>query len=441
MRLHDVLRPDTHLELTLVAGPWDARPVQRVRVAGDPADVRSGRRGELTVLTRRASRLGAGRAALLSLLEAAGERELAALALYGLATASPVAIDAVYRARVALLSIAPDREPAELAHAIEDVLRNDPDAVLRRLLAARAAIEHAEPAGAEAVLVAASGALEAELRLRPSGTDGPSAPVVANGRRDAVVWADRDDAATRIGCQLAADAIVRARSGRVHTPDPIAGHVRAVAVEAVHGERDGEVVLLEAFRLTGGSGWRVSRHGERAVVVGESEAAARLLDRIRQRLPGVDLLCGVSDEHHSGRADTAIAEARAALERARVAQAVNLAVPFGGTQPGGLAAEVAGSEGGRAAAAALLAPLERLGERRAEQAVRTLQVYLDSWGSLARSGRTLHLHPNAVAHRMKRIRTALPHDLDDPEQRLALQLACRGWLAARSRHPAARSTG
>jgi DNA-binding PucR family transcriptional regulator len=59
--------------------------------------------------------------------------------------------------------------------------------------------------------------------------------------------------------------------------------------------------------------------------------------------------------------------------------------------------------------------------------VETLRVYLDCWGSLARSGAVLHLHPNAVAHRMKRIRTLLPADLEDPEQRLAVQIACRVW--------------
>jgi len=80
-----------------------------------------------------------------------------------------------------------------------------------------------------------------------------------------------------------------------------------------------------------------------------------------------------------------------------------------------------------ASAAGLLAPLVKLGDAKAATAIETLRVYLDCWGSLARSGAVLHLHPNAVAHRMKRIRALLAADLDDPDQRLALQIACRAW--------------
>jgi DNA-binding PucR family transcriptional regulator len=74
------------------------------------------------------------------------------------------------------------------------------------------------------------------------------------------------------------------------------------------------------------------------------------------------------------------------------------------------------------------------GGPRADTAIRTLQVYLDERGSLARAGERLHLHKNAVSYRMKRIRTALTDvDLDDPDRRLELQLACRAWLLNRSR--------
>jgi DNA-binding PucR family transcriptional regulator len=75
-----------------------------------------------------------------------------------------------------------------------------------------------------------------------------------------------------------------------------------------------------------------------------------------------------------------------------------------------------------------LGPLAKL--PRAETAVRTLQVYLDERGSLARSAERLHLHRNAVAYRIRRIRAQLDGvDLDDPERRLELQPACRAWLA------------
>jgi DNA-binding PucR family transcriptional regulator len=100
---------------------------------------------------------------------------------------------------------------------------------------------------------------------------------------------------------------------------------------------------------------------------------------------------------------------------------------FDADDPDALVGEVAGSRAAQVSAAGLLAPLEQLGERRAATAVQTLRVYLDCWGSLSRAGTVLHLHPNAVAHRMKRVRKLLPADLEDPEQRLAVQIACRVW--------------
>src|SRR5437016_2914325 len=158
MRIDDLLRCDPGLDLALVAGPWDARIVELVSVIDDTAGIDAARRGELVVLTRRASRSASGRG-LIHLLGAAGERELAALALYGRATTSQAVIGAASGARVALLAVGIGEDPAALAFALEAALRADADAILRRLTAAMAAIEHAEPDGAEAILVAASAAL------------------------------------------------------------------------------------------------------------------------------------------------------------------------------------------------------------------------------------------------------------------------------------------
>jgi DNA-binding PucR family transcriptional regulator len=93
-----------------------------------------------------------------------------------------------------------------------------------------------------------------------------------------------------------------------------------------------------------------------------------------------------------------------------------------------LLVELLSSQTARSSVHALLAPLDRMGPRRARTAVGTLQVYLDERGSLSRSGERLHLHPNAVAYRIKQIRSQLDSDLDDPDQRLALQIACRARL-------------
>jgi sugar diacid utilization regulator len=73
----------------------------------------------------------------------------------------------------------------------------------------------------------------------------------------------------------------------------------------------------------------------------------------------------------------------------------------------------------------ILAPLDALGPDRAATAARTLQAYLAHRNSLAHAGRELNLHANAVGYRLKRIRSILQLDLDDPDTRFAVELACR----------------
>lgn len=78
----------------------------------------------------------------------------------------------------------------------------------------------------------------------------------------------------------------------------------------------------------------------------------------------------------------------------------------------------------------LLAPLDALGTEPADTAVRTLLAYLSTRNSLARAAGLLTLHPNAVNYRVRRIERTLGLDLDDPDTRFALELACRLRLVA-----------
>jgi hypothetical protein len=55
----------------------------------------------------------------------------------------------------------------------------------------------------------------------------------------------------------------------------------------------------------------------------------------------------------------------------------------------------------------------------------TLRAYLESGGSMALTAQALGVHRNTVTTRIQQIRQRLGVDLDDPSQRLALQLACR----------------
>ena len=402
MRLDDLLRRDPPLDLTLVAGPWDARTVERVSLIDETTRVADAGRGEVVVLTRRASRSASGRG-LIDLLAVARERELAALALYGRATTSQAVIAAASGARVALLAIGLGEDPAALVATLEEVLRADADAVLLRLAAAATAIEHAEPEGAEAILIAASAALDAQVSVRGGG-----------------VVADRQDTAIRIGCRLVADALARTVA---HAEPPAGGSV-VIVLEPL-GRDGGDLVMLEALRVARASGWDAARDGAAVRLRGDGDGA-RVAAAVIERL-AMPVVCGVGRD---------AGEARTALARARASGARDVPFLFDAGDPNGLVRELAGSPAGQASAAGLLAPLVTLGGAKAATAIETLRVYLDCWGSLSRSGAILHLHPNAVAHRMKRIRSLLPADVDDPDERLALQIACRAWSSGRVPAPA-----
>lgn len=73
------------------------------------------------------------------------------------------------------------------------------------------------------------------------------------------------------------------------------------------------------------------------------------------------------------------------------------------------------------AADALLAPLVH----EAGDLAKTLAAYLDAESSLAEAAAVLGVHRNTVSARVARIQHVLGVDLSDPDQRLALHLACR----------------
>ncbi|WP_099023997.1 PucR family transcriptional regulator [Mycolicibacterium palauense] len=55
----------------------------------------------------------------------------------------------------------------------------------------------------------------------------------------------------------------------------------------------------------------------------------------------------------------------------------------------------------------------------------TLQAYLDSFGDVGAAARWLHVHPNTVRYRIRRIEQVLATSLDDPDVRLLLALSLR----------------
>jgi hypothetical protein len=81
------------------------------------------------------------------------------------------------------------------------------------------------------------------------------------------------------------------------------------------------------------------------------------------------------------------------------------------------------SESFAAFAASLLAPVtEHDGDG---QLLATLETYLDSESSATLTAAALGVHRNTVINRVERLRTLLTVNLEEPEERLAVQLACR----------------
>jgi DNA-binding PucR family transcriptional regulator len=235
---------------------------------------------------------------------------------------------------------------------------------------------------------------------------------------------------------------------------PVSGWHLAVRVEADdldEAEQD-EVRRFELLEAAGqaalqavagpGETWYLSRIARAIVLVRvttsspgpqagvrAARSAERALQAITARLPALRFRAGVGTAHEGPTGLRAsAAEARGALAAARAAR-----------RPAGVAAHDAvgirrmlmewyASDTVRASVRDQLAPLENLGPARADTAIRTLAAYLDEQGSIVKTADRLHLHRNAVTNRLRSITDLLDVDLDDPDQRLALQLACRARL-------------
>jgi sugar diacid utilization regulator len=235
--------------------------------------------------------------------------------------------------------------------------------------------------------------------------------------------------------------VARAR----HLGVPIDGWHRALMLQVdLAGETPGFDFIQTIGRLalrsigTGPHQWHLARSSDSLVLLQMwrrnplpaahkegVQAARRVIDDAGAQFTQVNLRCGVGTIHEgiSGLRAT-VAEARAALGSQHNRQIA--AFDQAGLQT--MLLEWYATDTARQAVKDLLEPLDQLGGDRARTAIATLQTYLDEQGSLVRVAERLHLHRKAVAYRMKRISNLLQTELEDPEQRLALQLACRARL-------------
>jgi len=82
-----------------------------------------------------------------------------------------------------------------------------------------------------------------------------------------------------------------------------------------------------------------------------------------------------------------------------------------------------------------LGALESYDERHGTELIRTLEGFFAHHGNHVRAAEALHLHRNTLLYRLARIQAIAGLDLDDPEVRLAVQVALRLRPAAGPRRP------
>ena len=412
-------------------------------------------------------------------LAAAGERELCALAVYGAPATSLTAIRLADRVRVALLTIDPAVDLTDLAFGLARLIRTDPGEVLARALEGQRAVAAAEPEGTEAVLAAAAAGRGRRVRAARAPA-GVAVPVTSDGRPDGYVctrrrttrrpcsprtcWPGRSGGSARWRSSRRAGPRRRRRTRSPRcSPRPPTAVGRAAERARDVGVRlheDLAVIRLELVSepdrdlltrramdeelddlvlAVTGEGWYRTRVDGALLLVPRRRAATRCppsacSTAIRDDVPGRDRV--LRRRRAPPRPRGAARERRRRPPRPPSAARgwgrpwAPVHIDAVGLPP--LLVDWLGSRAAQLSTQRLLAPFDALDDARAEAAVRTLSTYLDEHGSLTRSAERLHLHKNAVAYRMRRIREQLAGvDLDDPDRRLELQLACRAWLLTR----------
>lgn len=200
--------------------------------------------------------------------------------------------------------------------------------------------------------------------------------------------------------------------------------------------------MLHAVRAEIDAKWHSTRIGGEPLLVHSVDAdpgpsaartalaaATTALTAARKRFPGIVVRCGIGAVHRQAEGlRTSATDAKAALAVTRQARPQRDVVAIDALGLNRMLVEWYASDNTRASVDDLLAPLVDLGPAAAEEAIRTLQAYLDHQNSPARAAEVLRVHRQTVHYRLNKITRQLGVDLADPEQRLALQLACRAWL-------------
>ncbi len=424
-------------------------------------------------------------------LRQAAERDAAALVLRAAerSIVSHTSATLARRARLALLSLDPSLDLARLVIAVEREVRPDAHRSLAQLDRLRRIIDEVDEQLSPDALVERMNAAGAGLRVEGPESDAGT-PVVCDGIVERRMVGDASDLGERaVTERLAADALARALayarraeqapiqsraelisellSSRPEESTPLIRRARELGlaidgwhvIVAIQAEFDGqpdpltrvdtaariERLAIDTARASGG-GWHRARIGEHLLLVmmerqdpgAQANAAVlrtirRVVERVGAAEPQTSLYCGVSGLHPgAGGLWSCLLEARTAARTARLDGVAGTAVLFDATGVNRTIAEWYGTESARRSVSALLEPLNELDDRRRTEALETLRTYFDHQGSLSRTAAALYVHRNTVTYRIQRIVELLGVDLEDPDQRLMLELACRARELAHS---------
>jgi hypothetical protein len=394
------------------------------------------------------------------------------------------------RSRAAILATVGRPDPAGLAIRIGRELAGDAGVALLRAHAAIRAVQAHPPDGRRDALVERAGAaLGVPLSYESAEpAAGPRRAVVVDGQVDGwMAAADQEGDLSRsvdLVLHAIADSVGRATETMRNaeelpiqsqeealaellaaTPQDLPWHLQrargvglpidgwhivgrievAEQVDSPSGVTDGYEQRLQMARATlallraAGGTWHTTRAASGVLVVRTfredpglagvaqvSDAMGPVLARVRARLAGAIVRCGLGGVHHGGAGLTASAhEARAAVTAARASGTMNQITHFDRVGMRRAVVDWYASATAQEAVSTVLAPLVRLGGARAERLIETLHVYLDNQGSLSKTAAALNLHRNAVSYRVHQIFELLEVDPASPDDRLLLQLACR----------------
>jgi sugar diacid utilization regulator len=479
--------------LRLLAGPSDGPDIYEVAAVESLAGIAGAAQGSLVVVLQGASTTAPAYEVDVAIRRGT-DHGLSGLLLVGRSDLPLTSVRLAERARLPVLTVERDADVAELLVRIDRALRGGASDVLARARGAVRATRDAEPRGDVAALLrAASTALGCVIVLDESAVADPhphrSIGVDVQGQLVARLRVDRQDEATELALPAVAAAVARMRQAEL-TKRFAPGQTRAeLLTQILIAERtqlwslaeqardlglpidDTHVAVLMQVKIGDGTStdalvrqrrvldiaeltalrtlpskralWHVARLGASLLLLcTERSTDGQMAQRARSDVqllldtlpPAEDAAVfagiGTTQRGVEGIRQSAL-EARAATDSAQAGSRQGIVVMFDGTGLRRILVDVSSSPLSRRLIAELLAPIDAQGPVHARQAIETLAAYLDAQSSPTQAARVLHLHPNAVSYRIRRITELLRINLSDPDTRFTLHLACRTRLLDR----------